>query len=181
MKLPRGLLAAMPVVFFGGIALLFVYGLQGDPAKLPSTLINKQVPQFELPAIERSSLSGLASADLARGEVTVVNVFASWCAPCRDEHPFLMQLAKTGTAVVGINYKDDPANALNFLAALGNPYSRAGADREGRAAVDWGVYGVPETFIVDGRGVIRRKFIGPITPEILQQGILPAIAAAAAN
>ena len=126
-----------------------------------------------------AGLPGLGAADLRGKGVTVVNVFASWCAPCRDEHPQLMALARAGIRLVGINYKDDPENARRFLGSLGNPYSAVGADVAGRTAVDWGVYGVPESFVIDDKGTIRFKQIGPISPEQLASVVLPQIAAAA--
>jgi cytochrome c biogenesis protein CcmG/thiol:disulfide interchange protein DsbE len=111
--------------------------------------------------------------------VTVVNVFASWCVPCRDEHPQLLALSRSGVRLVGINYKDDPENARRFLGSLGNPYSAVGSDASGRTAVEWGVYGVPESFVVDSEGIIRFKQIGPISPEQLASVVLPQIEAAA--
>lgn len=176
----RNLWALLPVALFIGLAVLFGRGLQGDPSKLPSALLNKPVPQFTLPALEGIDRPGLKTADFAKGEVSVVNIFASWCVPCRDEHPLLMKLAGQSKArLVGINYKDDPDNARRFLKELGLPYAAVGVDNSGRAAVDWGVYGVPETFVVDGRGVIRLKYVGPLTQTAIEQAILPAIAAAA--
>jgi cytochrome c biogenesis protein CcmG, thiol:disulfide interchange protein DsbE len=118
---------------------------------------------------------GFATGDL-QGNVTLVNIWASWCGPCRDEHPHLMALSEVdGVRLVGINYKDEPANARRFLGALGLPYEAVGVDPEGRTFVDWGAYGVPETFIVDRRGIIRHKYIGPITPRALDETILPMI------
>jgi cytochrome c biogenesis protein CcmG/thiol:disulfide interchange protein DsbE len=122
---------------------------------------------------------GLALADLKGRGVTVVNVFASWCVPCRDEHPQLLALSRSGVRLVGINYKDDPENARRFLGSLGNPYSAVGSDASGRTAVEWGVYGVPESFVVDSEGIIRFKQIGPISPEQLASVVLPQIEAAA--
>jgi cytochrome c biogenesis protein CcmG, thiol:disulfide interchange protein DsbE len=174
MKLPR--LALLPVLLFAGLALVFWKGLQGDPQRLPSTLIGKPVPVFTLPAIEGSETPALASADLAQGRVTLVNIFASWCGPCRDEHPLLIELSKrTDIDLVGINNKDDPENARRFLGALGNPYRSIGADRNGRVTIDWGGYGVPETFVVDGSGRIRHKIIGPISADIIIKQLDPEI------
>jgi cytochrome c biogenesis protein CcmG/thiol:disulfide interchange protein DsbE len=178
----RHLWALLPVLLFAAMAILFGRGLQGDPAKLPSALLNKPVPEFTLPALEGIGRPGLQSADFAKGEVSVVNIFASWCVPCRDEHPLLMRLQnQTDARIVGINYKDDAQNAHRFLSELGQPYDAVGADVKGRAAIDWGVYGVPETFVVDGRGIIRLKFVGPLTDKAINEAILPAIAAAAKN
>lgn len=167
---PRGRLwiAAIPVILFAGLALLFWRGLSGNPSEIPSALIGKPVPDFTLPAIADMGVPGFDSASLRAGHVTVVNVWASWCVPCRQEHPLLMELAKRGDIrLVGLNYKDEPENARRFLGTMGQPFAAVGADEAGRAAVDWGVYGVPETFIIDGKGMIRYKWIGPMTPESL--------------
>ena len=160
-------LASVPLAVFALLAGIFFIGLEGDdPSTVPSALIGQKVPAFELPTLEGTTLPGLASADLTRGEVTLVNVFASWCGPCRLEHPVLMELAKRGDiAITGINYKDEPENARRFLTSLGVPYRAVGVDRTGRASIDWGVYGVPETFVVDGKGIIRFKWVGPISEE----------------
>jgi len=160
-------LALLPLALFAVLAAVFFIGLEGDdPSIVPSALIGQKVPAFELPPIDGMTLPGLASADLARGRVTLVNVFASWCGPCRLEHPVLMELAKRGDiAVAGINYKDEPENARRFLTSLGVPYQAIGADPGGRASIDWGVYGVPETFVVDGTGIIRFKWVGPVSDE----------------
>jgi len=165
------LLFLLPVLVFVVLAGLFLVRLGGgDPSRLPSALINKPVPTFALPPLEGLTANGqpvpgLSNEDL-KGRVTVVNVWASWCAPCRLEHPLLVDLAKDPSIrVVGINQKDDPDNARRFLGSLGNPYAAVGADRNGRASIEWGVYGVPETFIVGPDGTIRHKHIGPLTPE----------------
>jgi cytochrome c biogenesis protein CcmG, thiol:disulfide interchange protein DsbE len=166
----------LPVIIFGALALVFLVRLYGgDPSVVPSVLINKPAPEFALAPLEglrgdSGQLPGLTRADLVAGEgdprVSIVNVWASWCVPCRDEHPVLMELAKDERLrVFGINYKDRPENARRFLGALGNPYHAVGVDENGRSAIDWGVYGVPETFIVDRNGVIRHKHIGPILPH----------------
>jgi cytochrome c biogenesis protein CcmG, thiol:disulfide interchange protein DsbE len=164
----RRLLTILPVLVFAGLALLLWKGLSGDPSALPSVLINKPVPVFALPAVEGLGVPGFADADLRKGKVTVVNIWASWCGPCRQEHPILMDLAKRHDIVlVGINNKDDPANAARFLGALGQPFAAVGADTTGRVTIDWGGYGVPETFVVDGQGMIRHKHVGPLTAEIV--------------
>lgn len=156
----------LPVVFFTALAVLLWRGLAGDPSEIPSALIGRPVPEMTLPAIEGMGVPAFDTAGLKAGSVTVVNVWASWCGPCRVEHPLLQQLAKrTDIRLVGINYKDEPENARRFLGTLGQPFAAIVADREGQAAVDWGVYGVPETFIVDGAGLIRYKWIGAITRE----------------
>ena len=163
---PRLWLAAIPIAVFAALALLFWRGLAGDPSELPSVLIGKPVPDLVLPPLEDLSVPGFDTAALKTGQVTVVNVWASWCAPCRQEHPLLGKLAKrTDIRLYGINYKDEPENARRFLGTLGNPFAAIGVDAEGRTAVDWGVYGVPETFIVDGSGIIRYKWIGPLTAD----------------
>ncbi len=169
-------LAAIPVVVFALLALMFWKGLSGNPSELPSALIGKPVPDFSLPAIEGLGIPGFDSAGLKQGQVTLVNIWASWCGPCRIEHPILMELSKrSDIRLHGLNYKDDPANALRFLETLGQPYAAAGADIAGRAGVDWGVYGVPETFVIDGQGIIRFKFVGPLSPEAISAVLNPEI------
>ena len=168
---PRRLLHLLPGLVFGALALLFLVRLYaGDPSKVPSALIGRPVPSFALeplPGLVRDGqpVPGLADADL-RGAVTVVNVWASWCAPCRQEHPLLMELAKDPSIrVVGIDYKDTTETARRFLGTFGNPFAAVGVDPNGRAAIDWGVYGVPETFVVGPDGTIRHKQVGPLSPE----------------
>ncbi|HST94696.1 MAG TPA: DsbE family thiol:disulfide interchange protein [Microvirga sp.] len=165
------LLFLLPVAVFVVLAGLFLVRLGGDdPSRLPSALIDKPAPAFTLPPLEGLTaggrpVPGLSHEDL-KGKVTVVNVWASWCAPCRQEHPLLVELARDPSVrVVGINQKDDPDNARRFLGSLGNPYAAVGTDRNGRVSIDWGVYGVPETFIVGPDGTIRHKHIGALTPE----------------
>jgi cytochrome c biogenesis protein CcmG/thiol:disulfide interchange protein DsbE len=144
-------------------------------------LIDKPAPSFALAEVPGTGVPGFDTAALA-GEVTVVNVFASWCIPCRDEHPVLEKLkADTGVRLYGINQKDPPDQAAKFLAELGNPYDAVGGDSNGRVSIDWGVYGVPETFIVDARGVIRFKHIGPMSEADLAREIVPAIERARSN
>lgn len=167
-KRSRLWLVSIPVIVFAGLAALFWKGLSGEPSKIPSALINKPVPEFTLDAVPGLGVPGFATADLKSGKVTVVNVWASWCAPCRIEHPLLIELARrSDIALFGINYKDEPENSVRFLGTLGQPFAAVGMDANGRAAVNWGVYGVPETFIVDGQGVIRYKHIGPLSPEAI--------------
>jgi cytochrome c biogenesis protein CcmG, thiol:disulfide interchange protein DsbE len=164
----RKLLLILPALFFALLVALFAKGLSGDPSTLPSALINKPVPTFELPAVDHLGVPGLSDKDLKSGGVTVVNIWASWCGPCREEHPILLALAKrTDIRLVGINNKDLPENARRFLGALGQPFAAVGADRDGRATIDWGGYGVPESFIVDGKGIIRHKHVGPLSPDDL--------------
>ena len=155
--------------------LAFVMGLGRDPKLVPSPFIGKPVPDFALPPVKGRSL-GLAAGDL-KGEVSLVNVFASWCVACREEHPLLIRLKARGTVPIhGLNYKDKPDDAEGWLMSMGDPYTRTGADIDGRVAIDWGVYGVPETFVVDARGRIAFKQVGPITPETLDGTILPLVA-----
>jgi cytochrome c biogenesis protein CcmG/thiol:disulfide interchange protein DsbE len=172
----------VPVLIFAGLAVIFMTGLRGgDPSKLPSALINQPAPTFDLPALEGLTIDGvavpgLASNSLAQGRITLVNVWASWCGPCREEHPQLMELAKRDDIdLAGLNYKDQRENALRFLNALGNPYSGVGVDTNGRTSVDWGVYGVPETFVINAKGTIVYKFTGPITSQALREAVIPAI------
>jgi cytochrome c biogenesis protein CcmG/thiol:disulfide interchange protein DsbE len=164
----------LPLAAFLALALLFFLRLgAGDPSVVPSALLEKPVPDFDLPALD-GAREGLSDEALKSG-VHVINVWASWCVPCRLEHPILMQLSEDARFdVMGINYKDVPENARRFLGALGDPYARIGADRSGRSAIDWGVYGVPETFIVKD-GVIVHKFIGPLSEEALATRFGPAL------
>ncbi len=171
----RRLWLLLPLVGFVALAILFTVRLNaGDPSRVPSALLNKPVPEFSLPPIEEGAEAGLSSADLSKG-VHLVNVWASWCVPCRLEHPILIELsADKRFDLVGINYKDVPENAQRFLGALGNPFAKVGADREGKTGIDWGVYGVPETFVVKD-GIILHKFIGPLSEEGLKTDLMPAL------
>ncbi len=179
-------LVFLPLLVFlalAGLFLLRLYG--GDASRLPSALIGKEVPAFTLPPVAGEDRPGLTDADLRQGHVTLVNVFASWCVPCHQEHELLMQLAgdpalaSLGVKIVGIAYKDEPENIRRFLGQAGDPYAQIGADRSGRTAIDWGVYGVPESFIVKGDGTIAYKFIGPMSAEAVRSVVLPEIAKAA--
>jgi len=165
------------LVPFAGVVAAFVafyFLLWHDPHLVPSPLIGKPVPTFSLPPVQGRSL-GLSSADL-QGQVSLVNAFASWCVACRAEHPLLMQLKAQGTVPIhGLNYKDAPADAARWLDTRGDPYTRTGADRDGRVAIDWGLYGVPETFVVGPDGRIAYKQIGALTPDILDNIILPLV------
>lgn len=168
-----------PLVALVALIGLFAFNLDRDPQFVPSALLNKPVPDMSLPAIDDTiDKPGFAPSDFT-GQVTLVNVFASWCIPCRDEHPLLMQMAREGVVIYGINQKDAPENARKFLNDLGNPYTRIGADRDGRAAIEWGVYGVPESFVVNAQGVITYKHTGPLNQNSIEQGLKPALAAAA--
>ena len=166
----------VPLSVFLVMAVYFAVGLTKDSTVLPSALIDKPVPEFSLPPIEGGPGKGFSSADLRAGGVSVINVFASWCGPCRTEHPFITRLATLKVAkVYGLNYKDNPKNALRWLRERGDPYAAHGVDNDGRVSIDWGVYGIPETFVVDGRGMIRYKHVGPINGDILEDEILPVI------
>ena len=165
----------LPLVLFLVLAGYFAVGLTRDPGAIPSALIDQPVPEFTLPPIEGVANPGLAGTDL-RGKVQLVNVWASWCIPCKVEHPVLMRLAEEqGLPIQGINYKDDPADASAYLRGNGNPYERQGADRDGRVGIEWGVYGVPETYVIDGEGRIRYRHVGPIMPRDADEIILPII------
>ncbi|WP_108783244.1 DsbE family thiol:disulfide interchange protein [Pontivivens insulae] len=153
---------------------VFLWGmLRENPDELDSVLTGRPAPTLTIDPFE-----GMPEPELT-GQVTLVNFWASWCGPCRVEHPVLMDLADEGLAIVGINYKDDPANAQGFLAELGNPYTSVGADNSGRTGIDWGIYGVPETFVLDADGQIILRFPGPVTQSALENRIRPAIAEAA--
>jgi cytochrome c biogenesis protein CcmG/thiol:disulfide interchange protein DsbE len=164
----------LPVLLFVGISFALGWGLTRNPREIPSVLIGKPVPEFALPPVQGRTL-GLTSTDL-KGEVSLVNVFASWCTACREEHPIFMRLEEEGVVPIhGLNYKDRPEDAARWLDALGDPYTRTGTDHDGRVAIDWGVYGVPETFVITSDGRIAYKHIGAITPEVLRTKILPLI------
>ena len=172
----------LPLIVFVALAgLFFVRLYSGDPSHLPSPLIGKAAPAFKLPPLEGAGRPALADADLRQGQVTLVNVFASWCVPCRDEHPVLLELsrneklARAGVRLTGLAYKDEPGKSLKFLGEMGNPYAQIGVDQSGRVGIDWGVYGVPETFVVRGDGTIAYKFIGPMSAQDLQAVLIPQI------
>ncbi len=181
--MPSRTIFLVPLSVFLVMAVYFALGLTKDPKILPSALIDQAVPEFSLPPIEDGKSGpgggygkGLSTADLKGNGVSVVNVFASWCVPCRAEHPFITKLVEMKVArVYGLNYKDNPQNALHWLKELGDPYFAIGADRSGRVGIDWGVYGVPETFVIDNAGKIRYKHVGPLNQEMLDDVILPAI------
>jgi len=178
----RILLFSVPLLLLAGLLILFATQIGRDSTRVPSVLIDKPVPEFELPPVDSDEVAvpGFSTADFAdvpAGAVTVVNVFASWCIPCRDEHPFLVELAaRENIRLFGINQKDAPEDAARFLTDLGNPYDAIGADRNGRASIEWGVYGVPETFVVNAKGVITYKHIGPLSRQSYENSLLPAIA-----
>ena len=176
----RSLLVFLPLVVFLGLAgLLLARLFSGDASLLPSALIGKPVPTFALAPVDGSNKPGLATADLQQGGVTLVNVFASWCVPCREEAPQLRQLEGKGIHLVGIAYKDKAENTRRFLNTVGDPYARIGADDSGRTGIDFGVYGVPETYVVDGKGIIQAKIVGPLTDDNIKDQLMPALARAA--
>jgi cytochrome c biogenesis protein CcmG, thiol:disulfide interchange protein DsbE len=177
-----------PLVIFALLGVLFALALKtGDPSRLPSALIGQRAPDVALGALEglldgARPVPAFSPADLTQGQVSVVNFWASWCVPCVQEHPMLVALKeKTGARLYGVNYKDQAAAARRFLGRYGNPFAAVGTDSNGRAAIEWGVYGMPETFVVNGRGEIAYKHVGPITAEALEARIIPAIRAAAAR
>ena len=171
----RMLLAILPLIAFAGLAVALYVGLYLDPKEIPSALIDRPVPEFDLPPLPGRD-KGLAARDLRAGQFVMVNVFASWCVPCRAEHPVLMELKRrTDVPLYGLNYKDYPAVANAWLKELGDPYERIGIDAKGRTGIELGVYGVPETFIIRGDGRIVCKHIGPLAPFELEEKILPVL------
>jgi len=183
----RRLIMLAPLVVFLALAALFLYRLgSGDPSRIPSALIGRPAPATDLPPVEGlmkdgKPVPGWSSADL-KGAVTVVNVWASWCVPCVEESPLLVQLGTDKRIrLLGINYKDKPENARRFLGRHGNPFDATGADPRGRAAIEWGVYGVPETFVVGRDARIVHKLVGPITPTNLEKVVKPAVERALAS
>lgn len=175
----KRLIYIVPVLAFGGLAYLLFHSLSAPPPdELPSALIGKPAPPLSLPPLDAKS-SSFSHGDLEAGHVTVLNVWASWCVPCREEASTLAQLAKrSGIELDGLVYKDKAEKARAFLEEVGNPFARIDADTSGRAAIDWGVYDVPETFVIDGKGIVRLRYSGPITPDVLSSMILPAIESA---
>jgi cytochrome c biogenesis protein CcmG/thiol:disulfide interchange protein DsbE len=175
-KKPRTLLVALPLAITLALTGLFYVGLKsGDHSVIPSALIGHRAPATELPPLEGLGVPGLDSSKFM-GNVTLVNVFSSWCGPCHEEHPVLLELAKDKRfSLSAINYKDRPEDARRFLASLGNPFEALGVDEKGRATIDWGVYGVPETFLVGRDGTIVYKHVGPVTPKALKERIMPQI------
>ena len=166
--------ALIPLLIFMVLLGFLGVGLSLKPREIPSPLINKPAPDFSLPTLDAPELK-MSTQDL-RGKVWILNVWASWCVACRIEHPLLVEFAKTGAApVYGLNYKDKREDAIRWLGKFGNPYSRSLSDTEGLVGIDFGVYGVPETFVIDKTGVIRMKHIGPLTPEVLRDDIVPLL------
>ena len=164
----------IPIAVFVLLGLLLAYGLKLDPRKIPSPLVGKPLPAFELPSVADPK-RGIRSDEL-RGRVYMLNVWASWCAACRDEHPLLVELAQArAIPIIGLNYKDQRGDAMKWLAALGDPYELSLSDLDGRVGIELGVYGVPETFVIDKSGVIRYKHIGPLTPDIWKTKLVPLL------
>ena len=167
-----------PPLIFAGLATMFLVGMmREDPDALPSSRVGQLTPTLTVEPL--GDLPPLDEASLRAPGVKLVNFFASWCAPCRVEHPNLEALAEEGITISGVNYKDEPAKALAFLEELGNPYAAVGADAKGRTGLDWGLYGVPETFVIDGEGKVVLRFPGPITQRVIRERLRPAIEAAA--
>ncbi|MGF1548548.1 MAG: DsbE family thiol:disulfide interchange protein [Thiotrichales bacterium] len=165
----------IPLIIFLGISAFLYMGLSLDPREVPSPLIGKPAPTFALPSLHDTSKT-ITPADY-KGQIWLMNVWATWCASCRAEHATLVRLSReTDIPIVGLNYKDNDDDARKWLIALGDPYASVAVDANGRIAIDWGVYGAPETYVIDQQGLIQHKHIGPVTPEVLQEKILPLIA-----
>jgi cytochrome c biogenesis protein CcmG/thiol:disulfide interchange protein DsbE len=165
----------LPAAIFFVLAAFLAAGLRLNPREIPSTLIGRTAPSFRLPELHAPERS-FAREDM-RGRVWLLNVWASWCVSCREEHPLLMQIARSGAVpVYGLNYKDQPVDAMAWLKRFGDPYTLSVVDTQGRVGIDYGVYGVPETYVIDKAGVIRYKQIGPVTPEAWRDKILPLVA-----
>ena len=162
-----------PLVLFLALAALLYKGLALNPREVPSPLIGKPAPEFSLPELKDTSRQ-LSHSDFL-GKVSLLNVWATWCVSCRAEHPLLMQLARQGVTIYGLDYKDNREDAKRWLQRFGDPYVANAFDADGRVGIDWGVYGTPETFVIDQRGIIRHKHIGPLTEEAIQREILPLI------
>lgn len=175
----KNLLYTLPLFAFAALAVYLWDGLGRDPRALQSALIDRPAPNFVLPPLPgREPEKEFSTADLATGKPLLINVFASWCVPCRAEHPLVTALAlEHGVTVHAINYKDKPAEASAWLRALGDAYDRVGADTDGRVGIDFGIYGVPETFVIDGQGNVRLRHAGPLTPALVESTILPALKA----
>lgn len=171
-KIP--VLMILPPLLFAGLAALFLWGMQRDnPDELPSALVGQQAPEVALSQLGTKALWG--NEELRQGKPTLVNFWASWCGPCRVEHPNLAQLQAEGLTILGVNYKDAPHNALSFLEELGDPYEAVGADDAGRLALNWGVYGVPETYLIDGEGNVVLRIAGPVTQREVEGRLRPAL------
>lgn len=166
------ILMLLPPVLFAGLAALFYFGMSREnPNELPSTFISKPAPGLNVTPLGDGA--PVTDEDLRAAGIKLVNFWASWCAPCRAEHPMLEEMAASGVTIYGINYKDEPLKAMAFLNELGNPFAKMAADNTGRTALEWGVYGVPETYVIDGQGRILHRTAGPITRQILERDIKP--------
>jgi len=164
----------VPLAAFAVLALMLGVGLKLEPRKVPSPFIGKPAPAFTLPQLDAAK-PPFSPAEM-QGRVWLLNVWASWCGPCREEHPLLVAAAREKVVpIVGLNYKDEARNATDWLRRLGDPYQAIAVDRDGRAAIDWGVYGVPETFVIDRQGIVRFKHVGPLTPEIWSREVVPLL------
>lgn len=168
----KRLLFVLPALGFVVLLAVFFMGLGRDPRALPSVLVGKPFPEFTTAAVRPGDV-GLANTDFAVGEPALLNVFASWCAPCRVEHPVLMRLRAEGVAIHGLDWKEEPTAGARWLVENGDPYIRVGADPSGRAGIDLGVAGVPETFVVDKKGRVRYRHVGALTPEVWERKIGP--------
>jgi cytochrome c biogenesis protein CcmG/thiol:disulfide interchange protein DsbE len=184
----RIVFALLPLLLFAGLAVIFWSQLDSGRSisEIPSALIGTKAPSLDMPPLEGATFKGAPMPPLTdaaiKGKLTLVNVWASWCVPCREENPIILELAKDSRlTVVGINYKDQTENALRFLGELGNPFSAVGVDPRGKAAIDWGVYGIPESYLVDASGAIVYKRVGPFDERSLKEGLYPAIEKAAAG
>lgn len=165
----------IPLVVFAGLSAFLLLGLDKDPTRVPSPLLDKPAPEFTLPVLGQSGES-FSTADM-QGKVWLLNIWATWCAACRVEHPLLVDLSRRGLVdIIGLNYKDKDDLAIKWLEDLGDPYSVTATDHSGRVGIDWGFYGAPETFVIDKSGIVRHKKIGPVTPADLQNTILPLVA-----
>ena len=162
----------LPLIIFAVLVGFLAYGLTLDPRRVPSPLVGKPVPVFELPLLNQA---GTLSSQNLKGEISLVNAWASWCVACRAEHEVITQLSQSGLKVYGLNYKDEPDDAKKWLQRFGNPYFVNAVDYDGRIGIEWGVYGTPESFLIDHQGIIRHKVIGPITPSIVNQELIPLI------
>ena len=167
------LMIAPPAIFLG-LATMFFVGMQRDnPDELPSALVGREAPEVMVEPV--SFAEAFTNQDLKSGEITFVNFWASWCAPCRAEHPTLMQLKAEGYDIMGVNYKDNAANAADFIEELGDPFAKGGADAQGRMALNWGVYGVPETYVIDGDGTVLMRIAGPLTQREMAARVRPLL------
>lgn len=171
--MPRSARFLLPLFVFLALAGLLYRGLSLDPKKVPSPLIDKPAPAFSLPQLDAPEK--ILTQDNFKNQVSLFNVWATWCVACRQEHPVLMQLAQTGVPIYGLDYKDTRADAKRWLLRFGNPYQANAFDEDGRVGINWGVYGTPETFVIDKQGVIRHKYIGPLTADIINRELLPLI------